>query len=445
MVRPRIRKTKKFAAKEQIEALLKSIGRDWSYESLTASLGAQKWHTSWVLCLTVLAKLKEFCSFPGKRFLCLFNQEWVEILIQLLEVPEECIAFFTDNEEKARWAGENYPGVRVFLEVDIIKRLLSPKDRPSRQELQTACLSRQGLLFDDKKFDVILGNPPFETKRKKTKTGKEQRGEALWPFFTELALNKVVEGGFVCLIHKPMWRNPRGDDMQLLYKRLTNLDILYLEMHDDKSGAKTFKLETDPDDVGPPTRWDWYVLVNRPYGGFTTVKDVKGNQHTLNFQEWPWLPNEEFDLIKPLFARGDEIRCPILHSDTIYRHDASHMTKEPSDPNFPHECVHGMNKTGTYYRYSSQWADYFRKPKIIHGNGRYLYLVLDTEGKLGQTEYVYSLVFDSAEEATEAYEILTKGATAEKFRRIIAATKWRDFKTTGYMFVSFKKYWWRLL
>jgi hypothetical protein len=102
------------------------------------------------------------------------------------------------------------------------------------------------------KFDVIVGNPPYQ---KMSENGKKT--EPIWQKFVEKSFEHCKEGGTVALIHPSGWRNVAGkfkDTQELLKSK----NLKYLEIHDADDGLKTF---------GAGTRYDWYICENKEYEG----------------------------------------------------------------------------------------------------------------------------------------------------------------------------------
>lgn len=271
-----------------------------------------------------------------------------------------------------------------------------------------------------KKFDVVVGNPPYQ---KSTKGGNGQRD--LWHKFVKKSFDIVKEDGYVSLIHPSKWRRIEEE----LWDKLSKKQIKYLEIHDDQDGKNTF---------GAITRYDWYVIQNSKCTEKTIVVDQNGITHNINLSELPCLPNYNFKDFWNIVAKDNEETFDIIYSRSLHGTDKPNMSKDKTDI-FKYPCVYGMYQDGTISQfYSSKKSDHFI-PKIILGIGRYLYPLIDINGEYGMTQNAFAIKIDSMEEA----EKIKKAINSNKFKEIIKATKWTNFQVDYRMFKYFKKDFWK--
>jgi len=355
--------------------------------------------TPYDLCYDMIRKLETYLGgFKDKTF-CVFNLEFAEVLCYIFGIDREKVWFVTDCEYKRKFAeAERYNGINVKL-------------------TEFGSFLKENW---DMKFDVVIGNPPYQ---KPTAGGNGQRD--LWPDFVERGLELTKKGGYLCLIHPAKWRRTENK----LWKKLSEKQIKYLEIHSDTDGRKVFNAVT---------RYDWYVLQNAPCKKKSVVKDENGNIHEMDLNSLPCLPNYHFAEFYELLDSHGEANSDILYSRTLHGNDKPNMSKEKDD-NFQYPCVYGMYQDGTFSCfYSSTKSEHF-VPKVIMGTGRYLYPVIDMKGEYGMTQNAFGIKVRSLKEAT----IIKKAIESEKFREIIRATKWGNFQTDWRMFKYFKKDFWR--
>lgn len=222
------------------------------------------------------------------------------------------------------------------------------------------------------KFDVIVGNPPYNG----PKTSNVGSPPTLWPAFVVLSFNLLKENGYLVYVHPPKWRKPEDK----LWNIFTNKQFIYLSMHDLKDGKKTF---------GCITRYDWYVLKNTPGTEPFPVKDIDGIVENITLEEWPFLPSGNF---KEIFFRltkdkslGYEVTYNTMYGSSNYHID----TKESSE--FRHPCIAATLKNGPKIYWSSRNdRGHFGVPKIIIGQLNFHVPIIDKDGKYATTEDAFS-------------------------------------------------------
>lgn len=281
--------------------------------------------------------------------------------------------------------------------------------------------------FGMKKFDVIIGNPPYQAPKKITGKKKGTIGGDLWSKFVEKSLELAEDGGYISLIHPPMWRKPEHK----IWDLLTENQIKYLEIHSEKDGSKTF---------GAQTKFDWYVVQKTPYKESTKIIDEEGVGYSLNLNELPFIPNYNFEDFGSILAKDDEEKCEVIYSRSIYGTDKKWMNEE-NTKEFKYPCVYGMKQNNiiTYWYSNCNDKGHFNIPKVILGWGRHLYPLIDFEGKYGMTQIVFGIKIDSLEEG----ENIKKAIETDKFKRILACSKWGAFQTEWRMFKYFRKDFWK--
>ena len=75
--------------------------------------------------------------------------------------------------------------------------------------------------FGIDKFDIIIGNPPFNN--------------GIWKYFVNFSLNNLIDNGYLLFIHPGTYRYPP------LMKNLLKFDILFLNIFDDSASKIIFE------------------------------------------------------------------------------------------------------------------------------------------------------------------------------------------------------------
>lgn len=202
------------------------------------------------------------------------------------------------------------------------------------------------------KFDVIMGNPPFNA------GGILKGGGTIWPKFVDKAFQLIKDNGYICFVHPPGWRkfyNPEDRDNQgkiwhNIRSRGWNLD--YINVSDE-----------------PPEHFpmvDYYVIHAKKSAKLTMYdskfKGIVGNGETA--LEYPFIPNmindQTMSILKKLFeAKGDPIHI-------IYNQAFKPTVSDKGNTGIPH--YHFTDSTGMKQIYKKNYPvvpDYINKNKVI--------------------------------------------------------------------------------
>jgi hypothetical protein len=205
--------------------------------------------------------------------------------------------------------------------------------------------------FPDK-YDVIIGNPPFNA------GGLLKGGGTLWPLFVKKAFELVEEDGYICFVHPPGWRkfyDPEDRD---------NQGKLWHTIRENGWNLEYVNVSDQPPKHFPIV--DYYVIHAK-----------KSNKHTKydskfmgridsgeNILDYPFIPNmlndETMGILKKLFdAKGEPIH--------IIRNQSFQPSKADEDKSgTPH--YHFTDKGGKKHIFNKQYAsvpEYINKDKVL--------------------------------------------------------------------------------
>ena len=202
------------------------------------------------------------------------------------------------------------------------------------------------------KFDIIMGNPPYNS------GGILKGGGTIWPDFVKKSFKLVKDDGYICFVHPPGWRkfyDPEDRDNQgkLLYiikENRWNLD--YVNVSDQ-----------------PPPHFpivDYYVIhaktTNKPTKYNSTFMGIINSGEAI--MDYPFIPNilndETMSILKKLFkAKGEPIYI-------IYNQVFKPSASDKGNPGIPH--YHFTTRTGEKQIYKKNYAtvpEYITKDKVI--------------------------------------------------------------------------------
>lgn len=345
---------------------------------LTESL--QNIHTPFKLCFEILSKLEIDSS---KTFLVVSAVEFVAILIDVFKVPIDNI-FFLDEGVKSATMPTSVKGA-------LMEHVFH--------------MPKQNLLNEEsvhmKKFDFIVGNPPYQDK----KEGNKKADSRLWQKIILNVTKNIAPGTVVAMIHPSGWRASGGNYIPIreLYD---SWDMVYLNTNSLKAGKKVFNAGT---------RFDWFVAIVQPYQGQTLINDDNGVEKVIDLREYPIIPNDiDVDINK--WIGGDE-KCEFGYSASWYHCQRDHMSPDKNDE-FIFPCIKNVGSTNKPSKlwYSNINKGMFGIPKVIvgaFGSG----VFIDALGEYGCTEHCAYIAAppDELEQVKAALQ-------SEEFQRVAKAT-----------------------
>ncbi len=229
------------------------------------------------------------------------------------------------------------------------------------------------------KFDVIVGNPPYQTKSDASDT----KTQPIWHKFVAKSLSFLKENGNLCFVHPSGWRS--GGNIFKDAKEIKDKQIQYLEIHSEQDGNTTF---------GATTRYDWYVLKNCPASSDTIVKDQDGVKVTISLVDKSFIPNSQIEKVYSMLAKKDEERCEIIGDSSYHTQRSEIMSNEKNDK-FQYPIVYSTPVDGPTIWYSStNERGHFGIPKIILNPSRPIGFVMDLKGEYGMSQFCIGIVGD---------------------------------------------------
>lgn len=282
--------------------------------------------------------------------------------------------------------------------------------------------------FQVKKFDVILGNPPFNSnKKQKIKSS----ANTIWSDFVEKSLGLLEKNGFLLYVHPSGWRKPvKKNEFNYLFHKMTrDCQMEYLEIHNKEDGVKTF---------GVQTRYDWYVLRNRPCIDKTMVKDETGKIQTIDLKKWNFLPNCYYHEVKELLT--NDKNTEVIYSRNQYGTDKS-WTRENETMEYKYPLVHSTPKeetrlywTNTKYPAVKNPIHMFGIPKVIFGESGIHNVIVDDDGKYGMTQGAIALKIENEKHGLD----LKTALESAEFENILKALNFGNFRIDWRIFLYLK-------
>lgn len=281
------------------------------------------------------------------------------------------------------------------------------------------------------KFDVIMGNPPFNKGQKYQ--DKKGGGDSLWDKFIIKSLELLSNNKFLVFVTPSGWRSPDSEHSKTkgLFDLMAHKNsIIYLEIHNTKDGLKTFNAGT---------RYDFYIIKKQSNNRETIIKDEKGIINNLNLNNWNFLPNYNYNLIQKLLAKNDEI-IDVIYSASQFETRKSWVSEKKTDK-FKYPLVHSTPLSGIRYYYTStktppvkELIPMFGISKVIFGDSGINNVLIDLEGNYGMTQHAIGIKVKNSKEA----ELYKKALESVEFKEILDALSYSNYQINWRMFKYFK-------
>lgn len=244
------------------------------------------------------------------------------------------------------------------------------------------------------KFDIILGNPPYQI------TNGAANATTIWPKFVVRAFDLCKSGGFVSLVHPGSWRGgdpkSRSKDVKQL---LTKYNTTYINMNDKDQGLDTFKAATS---------YDYYVCEKVANKGKTKLVGYdKTDTVVTDLADWRFLPAGNFDTLSKLFTNKPEEAVTVIKDYTYPTNNTKKPYSKKRDGVYKYPLFYTKTQQGgvkTYWSPVKQDGVHFGQPKVIMSTGT-ADPYIDWTGEYGLTEWPCAIVAPK-EELQDIYDAL---------------------------------------
>lgn len=225
------------------------------------------------------------------------------------------------------------------------------------------------------KFDIIIGNPPYQWKR-----DDETRSHSLWDLFAEKSISILNNEGYLSMVHPGSWRNYSGK-FENIKNLFLNRDILYLNINDYDKGNQVFGVSTD---------FDFYLIKNCFNDISTKIIDVENCEYSMKLSKVEFIPNKNIESLLDITSGGDKVDTII---DSSYHTQRDFLSRERSEE-FKYPIIYTVRANGEPVLWYSKINDrgHFGKPKAVFSNGAGSGVFIDETGEYGLSQFAYGIV-----------------------------------------------------
>lgn len=234
------------------------------------------------------------------------------------------------------------------------------------------------------KFDIILGNPPFQYKE------ENKQAQPIWHLFVKRSYEELLKNkGYLLFVHPSGWREGAGIIYNDILKYIKENNLIYLSMNNFKEGQRVF---------GVGTNFDYYLVQNiKTNNNITIISDIdninndKNKEYDLDLNNWNFIPSGNFNQFKLLLSKNKTNLIDLLRDSSSYHTQKKWVINKKTI----YPCIYSITqKDGCKFKYSKEKKGHFGIPKVIWSNGAGTYPIIDENGKYGLTEFAYAIVDD---------------------------------------------------
>ena len=279
------------------------------------------------------------------------------------------------------------------------------------------------------KMDVIIGNPPFNSKSiKKVPTNKVKNktndGTTIWTDIIKRSLRLLNENGFLLTIIPCIWMKP---DKASMYQTITQYKIHILKTLSGNKANQIFNKQAQ-------TPCSYFVLQKKSTDGIIPIYDEE-KKKIVNYNFLPSYPIpihgaaivaklkkyvEKYGFLKATKTNDISRSCRI----------SDKKDEEFMNPNI-HTChLNGLNPE-LVIKYSNIPCSHFALPKIVMAHGMYGFPFYDCSGEYGISNRDKFVIFNKSQ---EEFKILFDFLNTKLARYLFEATRYRMKYLEKYIF-----------
>jgi hypothetical protein len=240
----------------------------------------------------------------------------------------------------------------------------------------------------DLKFDIIMGNPPFNNGKSKN--------NPIYHHFCLKSIKYLNTNGYLLFIHPPAWKRVYTEDNKsltgVIYYKYKNLYLIYIKLNLNISNFPSV---------------DYYLLQNIRYNGkYTEVENYFNNKeyrsNVVLSNTYNFLPNlitkESISILNKLLNKeGVKFSIQNPRNVVINNKTREYISDKKTETHiYPHYHYHKKGKAVFMYVVKEFKIEDYDKPKIIMSFNYSPYILhawYDENGEYGLTDFgMYQLI-----------------------------------------------------
>jgi len=249
----------------------------------------------------------------------------------------------------------------------------------------------------DMKFDIIIGNPPYQGTNTVDSDRIQPKNHNLWTKFIHKSFNELVkDDGYVAFVTPDSWMSPTNDVFQLFQKnQLHSVDLNCGQYFDVGSSFTSWIAQKTP-----------------------VTKETVFNSAKVNLKDFPYLPRDltnSLEIHKKVINYNSP-RIPVV-SDTTCHSSKSCVSKEINN-----EFIYPLLHTNAQTRYGNIKSKFYDNNKVMWTLSGYYKPQIDLR-TTGFTEVNQAIIVDTEQEANCVYSYMN----SKLYHFIVTTAKWSGF------------------
>ena len=237
-------------------------------------------------------------------------------------------------------------------------------------------------LNSGEKYDIIFGNPPFNTHGAKkvptnTNMSKLSDGKTAWCDFVFKSMEMLNDDGYLCFIIPCIWMKP---DKANVYKLLTSYKICKIKCFTNTETNAMFYGQAQTPSV--------FVVIQKAinYNSQISIFD-KVNDKYVDFTLFKDMPIPNFcpNIISKLYSYTQKVGSIRVYKTNMPSKHMELSDKQTCKYSYINikTCTLNGNKPTLEYLYSTQPGPYHKIPKIVMAHGMYGFPYIDRDWTYG--------------------------------------------------------------
>ena len=235
--------------------------------------------------------------------------------------------------------------------------------------------------FGIHRFDIVLGNPPYNIDGIKHKGQKN-----VYVFFNVMALNNwVAPNGYLLFIHPPVYRIPNHKIQHTkinLNEIITQKKIETIKMYSISTIYKLMNVMINAD----------IILIKNTKNDLiskTKIIDINGHCYYIQIKPNDFVVNFGLNIMDKIKKKCNNGTINLILNSEMHAHKI--ILDENISPVYKN--IHGITKKGIKLVMSNKKHTYYNYPKlIINGIGSYNYVFHDMKGEYGITQSPVAII-----------------------------------------------------